>query len=219
MNNTWSKGAWKAITPIFEDTLRHPFLAELMRGTLAREKFLHYLNQDALYLDDFGKVLAGIAVKCRDREQVEDFLAFASDSIAVERALHLSYLGQLDAGAAPTPTCLLYTSYLQRQLATAPLEVAAAAVLPCFWIYQAVGDFIISQRPTPGNPYQDWINTYGGDEFAKSVIRAIAIVDALAEGTTEAVRWEMTRSFVLCTRMEWMFWDAAWRLEGWPRTR
>ncbi len=138
MNNTWSKGAWKAITPIFEDTLRHPFLAELMRGTLAREKFLHYLNQDALYLDDFGKVLAGIAVKCRDREQVEDFLAFASDSIAVERALHLSYLGQLDAGAAPTPTCLLYTSYLQRQLATAPLEVA---VFPFFVVLPGGGRF------------------------------------------------------------------------------
>lgn len=212
----WSETAWGAITPIFEAILRHPFLAGLTAGTLDREKFLFYLDQDALYLDDFGKALAGIAVKSAARDHVESFLQFSGDTIAVERELHRSYLGQIDSAASPTPTCLLYTSFMHRQLAIAPVEVAVATVLPCFWVYQAVGDSILAGETVPGNPYQNWINTYGGDEYGQAVTRAVAIADALAEQTTPAVRAEMTRAFVLCARMEWMFWDAAWRLEKWP---
>lgn len=214
--STWSDGAWEAITPVFENIIRHPFLVDLMTGALAREKFLFYLNQDALYLDDFGKVLAGIAVKSPNRGHVEDFIGFAGDTIAVERELHRSYLGQVDSAARPSPACLLYTSFMHRQLAVAPLEVAVASVLPCFWVYQAVGDFLLSKHPAPNNPYQSWIDTYGGEEYGRAVTRAIAIADEMAGGTTAPVREEMTRAFVLGTRMEWMFWDSAWRLEEWP---
>lgn len=213
---TWSKAVWETITPIFDKITAHPFLTDLMTGALEREKFLFYLNQDALYLDDFGKVLAGIAVKCPDRGHVEDFLRFSGDTIAVERELHSSYLGQIDPSVRPSPACLLYTSFMHRQLAAAPLEVAVASVLPCFWVYQAVGDFLLAKGAVPGNPYQGWIYTYGGEEYGKAVTRAIAIADELADKTTASVREEMTRAFVLCTRMEWMFWDSAWRLEEWP---
>lgn len=213
---TWSDEAWEAITPVFEKILEHPFLKGLMSGTLDREKFLFYLNQDALYLDDFGKVLAGIAVKSPDRGHVEDFLKFAGDTIAVERELHRSYLGSVDSAARPSPTCLLYTSYMHRQLALAPLEVAVASVLPCFWVYQAVGDFLLSQTPVPKNPYQSWIDTYGGEEYGQAVTKAISIANELAGKTTPSVRGEMTHAFVLGTRMEWMFWDSAWHKEDWP---
>ena len=213
---TWSNEAWGAIAPVFEETIRHPFLTGLMGGGLAMEKFLFYLNQDALYLDDFGKVLAGIAVKSPDRKHVEDFLKFSGDTIAVERELHRSFLGQIDSTAAASPACLLYTSFMHRQLALAPLEVAVATVLPCFWIYKAVGDFILAGEPVKENPYQNWINTYGGDEYGQAVERAVAIADELAAETTAAVRAEMTAAFVLCSKMEWMFWGSAWRLEQWP---
>jgi len=216
MPHEWSRDAWQAITPVFDRITAHPFLTALMDGSLEREKFLFYLNQDALYLDDFGKTLAGLAVKSTRREHVEDFLSFAADTIKVERDLHKSFLGQLDARTRPSPSCLLYTSYMHRQLSLAPLEVIVATVLPCFWIYQAVGDFILAGGRKAGNPYQDWIDTYGGEEYGQAVRRAIAIADELAESATLALRAEMTEAFVLCTKMEWMFWDSAWRLEDWP---
>lgn len=188
----------------------------LMNGTLDREKFLFYLGQDALYLDDFGKVLAGIAVKSPSRSHVEDFLKFSGDTIAVERELHRSYLGSVDSAATPSPTCLLYTSFMHRQLALAPLEVAVASVLPCFWVYQAVGDYLLSQTPVSENPYQSWIDTYGGEEYGQAVKKAIAIANELADQTTSEIRGEMTRAFTMATRMEWMFWDSAWQKENWP---
>ena len=213
----WSRETWAAIKPIFQQTIVHPFLKSLMDGSLDRETFHFYLGQDALYLDDFGKVLAGLALKSPNRRHVENFLRFAGDTIAVERELHRSFLGQFDFSAArPSPTCLLYTSFMHRQLALAPLETAVATVLPCFWIYKEVGDFILAAPQTPGNPYQGWIDTYGGEEYGQAVTQAVAMADELAEAAGPDLRREMTDAFVLCSKMEWMFWDSAWRREAWP---
>ena len=216
MNDKWSRQAWLTIEPIFEAVTRHPFLLGLTDGSLARSKFLFYLNQDALYLDDFGKVLAGLALKSHKRDHVDSFLEFSSDTIKVERALHQAFLGQIDHEAKPCPTCQLYTSFMHRQLALEPLEVAVATVLPCFWIYQEVGEYILALKPAPGNPYQSWIDTYGGEEYGQAVKRAVAIADELAAEASAETQRRMTRAFAACSQMEWMFWDAGWREESWP---
>ncbi|MCL2124286.1 MAG: TenA family protein, partial [Desulfovibrionaceae bacterium] len=140
------------------------------------------------------------------------------ECMAVERALHESYLGRenMPERIEPSPTCLLYTSHILKEVYDAPLEVAMAAVLPCFWVYKEVGDHILAKQTKNGNPYQAWIDTYGGDEFAATVQKAIAICDEAAASCTEAQRRAMTEAYVLCTKMEWMFWDSAWKLEAWP---
>jgi thiaminase/transcriptional activator TenA len=214
----WSEQAWKDAEPVYRRILELDFVRELISGTLSRERFVAYIRQDALYLVGFGKALAGIAAKLDNVEHSQAFLVFAGECMAVERALHASYLGQEEMSdrLEPSPSCLLYTSYLLKQLYDAPLEVAMAAVLPCFWVYQKVGDHILATQSKKGNPYQAWIDTYGGDEFAAAVRQAIAICDEAAASCTEARRRAMTEAFVLCTKMEWMFWDSAWKLETWP---
>ena len=138
--------------------------------------------------------------------------------MAVERSLHESYLGKnkLPGQIVSSPTCLLYTSHIIKQLYDAPLEVAMAAVLPCFWVYKEVGDYILAKQNKNANPYQAWIDTYGGDEFASAVQKAIVICDEVAASCTESQRQAMTNAYVLCTKMEWMFWDSAWKMEIWP---
>ena len=214
----WSEQAWQAAAPVFARILELDFVRELMSGALSREKFLFYIRQDALYLAGFGKALAGIASRLDKAEHSQAFLAFAGECMAVERALHESYLGgvQDQERIEPSPTCLLYTSYILKQVYDAPLEVALAAVLPCFWVYKEVGEHILAKQSRNGNPYQAWIDTYGGDEFAAAVRKAIAICDEAAESCTEARRLAMTEAYVLCTKMEWMFWDSAWKQEAWP---
>jgi thiaminase/transcriptional activator TenA len=216
MGDTWSAKAWRAIGPVFGKILALPFLDELAKGSLSRERFLFYVAQDALYLEDFGRVLAGLAMKLPKPGHGASFLGFASEAMAVEAELHRSYLGDKPDRPAASPTCLLYVSCLHRLLAIAPLETALAAVLPCFWIYKETGDYILSQGQVIGNPYQPWIDTYGGEAYAKSVSSALAIADELASRATEELRAQMTEAFVLCSRLEWMFWDSAWRLEEWP---
>lgn len=212
----WSKQAWKAIEPVYEGILGMPFIEELINGSLSQDKFLFYLRQDAVYLADYGKVLSGIAAKLNNPEHSEAFIHFAGESIAVEKALHESFLNKTKAGSiAASPACLLYTSYLMRQLSFAPVEVAVAAVLPCFWIYKEVGDYILANQRKGENPYQNWIDTYGGEEFATSVALAVSIADELAGRCTPGQRDAMTEAFVMCSRFEWMFWDSAYNKEQW----
>ncbi|MCM1022088.1 MAG: TenA family protein [Muribaculum sp.] len=210
----WSEKAWEAASSIYEAILQQPFIKQLAQGSLERDKFLFYLRQDALYIDNYAKVLAHIASRLTNRSHVASFVKFAQDGIDVEKAMHESFL----AGVRPdktdiSPSCMLYTSVLSAQ-ANAPVEVEAAAVLPCFWVYQKVGQTIVSNS-TPHNPYKMWIDTYADPMFEQSTLKAIAICDELADAAGEATSQAMTEIFKLCTKMEWLFWNSAWNLEKW----
>ena len=211
----WSEKTWKAIAPVNEKILSLPFVQELMNGTLDKAKYVFYIQQDALYVSDYGRVLTCLASRLSKPEHIEAFIGFAGESIAVEKALHQMIFEEfgITEAYAPSPSCLLYTSYLYRQYQT-PVEVLAAAVLPCFWIYQLVGDYVHANQKE-NNPYQAWIDTYGSEEFARSVEKAIRICDELAENCTEEQQNAMTEAFVTCSKFEWMFWDSAYHLEQW----
>lgn len=212
----WSETAWNEAKPIYTQILELPFIKELIEGTLEQKRFNFYIQQDALYLADYGRILAALGAKLKKPEYTEAFLHFAGDSVAVEKALHESFLNKQETKTKASPGCLLYTSYLFKQLADQPVEVALAAVLPCFWIYKEVGDYILEHQNKKDNPYQSWIDTYGGEDFEKSVKLAISICDEIAEKCTEDQRKAMTEAYVMCSRMEWIFWDSAYKMEQWP---
>ena len=213
---SWTKEAWAAALPAYSKILEQPFLKELLDGSLPREKFVFYLRQDALYLAEFGRALAGISSRLSDLSESEAFLGFARDTMLVERALHESYLkNESKEQPKASPSCLLYTAYVQRQL-SGPVEVSMAAVLPCFWVYKEVGDHLLGLPSAPDNPYQPWIDTYGGEEYAAAVKRCMEICDRAAAQASQAVRASMTEVYIMGTRMEWMFWNSAYQMEEWP---
>lgn len=214
MSTPWSAGAWAEAVPVYEKILREPFVVELADGTLPREKFDFYIGQDAIYLNHYTSVLCHIASRLSDKRHVEAFVAFASTGIAVEKELHSSFVTpEIISKVKQSPSCLLYTSVEAAQ-ALASVEVEAAAVLPCFWVYQKVGEHI-SRIAKPNNPYERWIATYAHPDFAEATCRAIAICDELAEAAGVETRRRMTEIFTICTRMEWLFWHSAYEMEQW----
>ncbi len=103
------------------------------------------------------------------------------------------------------------------QLASGEYGIAAAAVLPCFWIYQVVGtELLDTAGDLEKHPYGDWIGMYANPVFAEETKIVRGIVDRAAEGVLELQRQRMRDAFVQASRYEWMFWDAAWRMETWP---
>ena len=90
-------------------------------------------------------------------------------------------------------------------------------MLPCFWIYQDVGERILAAAGDLTNhPYGDWIGTYADPAFAEQTLRVRAIVDRVAEQGDGSLRGRMASAGEQAGRYEWMFWDAAWRMEAWP---
>ncbi len=209
----WSEQAWMQAEDIYLRILQLPFVKELADGTLSKERFEFYISQDAIYLDNYSRVLAHIASRLSSKSHSEDFMRFALDGIMVEQALHRSFIDPTKSPATPTPTCMLYMNF-ESSKAPGPIEVEAACVLPCFWVYQRVGREIM-KKSVSDNPYQRWIDTYADETFAISTHRAIEICDELAHRSTPEIRDMMTEAFVYASRMEWLFWDSAYNMEQW----
>lgn len=215
MNEKWSDAAWRAAQPTYEAITHLPFVTELAAGTLPMEKFIFYLQQDAIYIANYCKVLASIASRVDSLELTSAFLDFARDGVFVEKAMHETYLTKAEVTGAvkPSPSCLLYMSLLSAQT-TEPVEVQAASILPCFWVYLKVG-MHIAATAAKENPFAAWIATYSDPAFEVSNQHAIDICDSLAEKASPEIRRRMTEIFVAATKMEWLFWESTYNLEQW----
>ncbi len=213
---SFSKSAWKAIEPIYDSILQHPFNQELAKGTLAKEKFQFYMKQDSLYLVDFARALAIAASRSTNTDDLVLLLDFSKGAIIAERGLHEFYFNfygiKLDVEKAPG--CFTYTNFLIASASHASYEESLAALLPCFWIYQRVGEHI-HKTAAAENPYQKWIDMYSGEEFQQVVQSAIDLTDSVAKDANEKQLKKMQEAFVTSTRLEWMFWDSAYRMESW----
>ncbi|HWU97957.1 MAG TPA: thiaminase II [Oxalicibacterium sp.] len=212
---------WKKNADLYETIRTMPFNQELAAGTLSEDRFRHYMIQDAHYLIAFGRALAVASAKADTPDEIVQFAIGAQTAIVVERSLHKDFMEQFSVtpqifAATPlSPATHHYTSYLMATAWGAPYPVVLAALLPCFWIYAEIGRDIIG-RAAKDNRYQSWIDTYAGEEFHAAVRAVVATVDRVAANASDATRRDMHHAYTRAAQLEWMFWDAAYRLEQWP---
>lgn len=209
---------WNKITPIYNAILDMPFIQELTEGTLPQDKFLFYMRQDTLYLADYSKALSLAGIRADRNEHTRQFMDFGTNTISVERELHGEFYEKFDVAeeAQKSPSCFAYTNFLLSTATVKDNAVTIAALLPCFWIYREVG-LQIYENSAPDNPYQEWIETYAGEEFNEGVEKAIAITNEVAAEEPQSRRNEMEHAFVRASQLEWMFWDSAYRMEKWSQ--
>lgn len=213
--------AWQRNLPLFNATLALPFNQELATGTLSQAAFRHYMIQDAHYLVAFGRALAAAAAKAHDAEGVVQFANCAHEAVVVERQLHDGFMREYAISAEEfastplSPVCHHYCHFLQSVAWSQPYPIALAALLPCFWIYAEVGRAILAQA-APNNPYQSWIDTYAGEDFHTLVCEVRATIDTVAQEADARTLAAMHQAYTDAARLEWMFWDSAYRLGAWP---
>ena len=214
----WSEATWERIQPIYSQILSMPFITQLTDGSLPLEQFKYYIRQDATYLENFGRALSLIAARAHEVEDILAFSRFAEGAIVVENALHESFFKKyaIKKDAEISPVTHHYTHYLKSTAALDQVEVAMAAVLPCFWIYKAVGDVIYSNQSNEKNPYKNWIDTYSGEEFSLLVEQAINNCDRVSETCTPEQQERMHNAFATASKLEFMFWESASNLVKWP---
>lgn len=209
----WSELAWEKTLTIYQQTLQLSFLAELTSGALPRQKFEHYIQQDALYLKDYYNTLLAIAQKLDNVEHKQIFEHFAEGAIVCEKALHEVFIRQYNIApqSQKTAACASYTEFLISCAKNEDVEIGLAAVLPCFWIYSEVGKYIYKHQSNEANPYQAWINTYSGNDFDHEVRQCIDICNIYADLSPKK-QPAMFCAFEKAARAEYDFWDSAYNL-------
>lgn len=195
------------------------FNQQLGAGTLPRQIFKFYLQQDTLYLHDFSKTLLLISNRLIDTPYAQQFRQLAEEMVSAELNIHLKYLRAVEPGTffAPSqrlslqkiPVIANYTEHLLYSASTAPIAEAVASCIPCFLIYNELGRQM-NARCLQNNPYRDWIRSYSSLKFTSSTQLIIRTMNELAHTNSCPILQEkISAAFLKSALFELNFFEAA----------
>ena len=203
--------------PIWQAIFAHPFLRDIKDGSLPLETFQYYLGQDYHYLEGFGRAVSLALAKAPDSELLKQLAHRVMTP--VERPLHHRLIEAAGLtmdeveNATRSPTNTAYVNHMLTIAAQHGLGPTAAALLPCPWTYHLLKDEVgQSEHPI----YGQWTQFYV-EGFLQSIVDAwCGFVDEMADRIGDQERETMRYAFMVSSRYEYMFWDAAYRREEWP---
>ena len=210
---------WESIAGIRSGIDGLPFVRGLADGTLPRDAFLFYLQQDALYLRDYARVLAEASRLAPTSAEQSFWADAAHGAIAGELELHAAWLTPeqgVDAAtfdAAPAPATTAYLDHLRSIAFGGDYAELVAAVLPCFWLYTDLGhglhagEFGAAARD-PRHPYASWLATYADPAFEEATERAITHTMSAAAVADAGTQARMRRAFEVSSAHELAFFAA-----------
>lgn len=199
---------WHAVADVRSDIRELEFIRRLADGTLARDAFVWYLAQDALYLRDYARVLAEASRLAPTAEEAAFWASCAGSAIEEELRLHAAWLpdGAL-FDARPSPVTTAYINHLLAAGSRGEYAVLAAALLPCFWLYHDVGQSLFALA-VDGHPYRGWLENYASPEFDEANARAVEIVSRVVSTSSSAVRERAWTAFRRSSEHERAFFEA-----------
>ncbi|MDT2674200.1 thiaminase II [Enterococcus dongliensis] len=212
--------ARKKAAKYWEKSFEHPFVQSLARGDLAPEIFRYYLLQDRYYLEHFSKLYGYIAKQTIDKEVQAHLQKNAENLKQGELAIREEFFSKLAISEAEiltppiAPTAYHYVSHMYRQLIEGTPNTAFAGMLPCAWLYQEIGECLITVG-SPDPVYQCWIETYAGETAVEGIKKERVLLDRLYEESTEKEQQQMIEAFVISSKLEYAFWEMAMTLEKW----
>lgn len=210
---------WERIAGIRAEIDALPFIRALADGTLAKQPFLFYLGQDALYLREYARVLAEAARLAPTSEEQAFWAHSAHGAIVGELELHASWLspgtgvGTSTFAAHAEPATTAYLDHLRSVAFGGDYAELVAAILPCFWLYTDLGRRLRAGHfgayaRDPEHPYASWLATYADPAFEEANDRAIGYVASTAAGVDADARARMFRAFEVSARHEREFFAA-----------
>ncbi len=214
---------FKAIEPVWNSYLEHPFVKGIGEGTVDKEKFIHYMKQDYVYLIEYSRVFAIGSSKANDLHTMTIFANLLHGTMNFEMDLHREYAERFGISnkeleeTEPSATMTAYTSYMISQSQRGGVENAIAAVLACAWSYNWIGKTLAKW---PGalehELYGDWVKMYSSEGFTKIAEDCKALINDISKTKSEDELKRLEDIFVRTSYFEYMFWDMAENISTWP---
>lgn len=205
----------------WEASFQHPFVQGIANGILELEKFKFYMLQDAYYLKHYTKLLAMLAAKVTEDEDVAYFLETANFIREAELELHRTTFKDLHVTDEemeqfePAPAAYNYVSHMYQAFYTGTIAEAYAAILPCPWLYQEIGAAFRKAKPSV-SLYQQWIDLYASTEMEQTIEKQKAMMNRFAQMPGNDER-QLATHFKRSCYYEWQFWEMAWTSQDWQQ--
>jgi thiaminase/transcriptional activator TenA len=88
--------------------------------------------------------------------------------------------------------------------------------LPCSWGYAEIGSRLAAKGLPPVAHYAKWIQTYASGEYQEIVDWLRSLFDEAVGDAAGLGRARLQEVFDTSSRWEYLFWEMAWKMEGWP---
>ena len=219
----FSDRLFKKVEPVWNSYLEHPFVKGIGQGTLDKEKFIHYMKQDYVYLIEYSRVFAIGSAKANDLETMTLFANLLHGTMNFEMDLHREYAEKFGISnndlenTEPSATMTAYTSYMLGQAQLGGVENAIAAVLACAWSYSWIGKHLSNWPGALDHElYGSWVRTYSSAEFSKIAEDCIYLINKIAKNKPEHELKKLEEIFIHTSYFEYMFWDMAENISLWP---
>ena len=214
---------WQKVQPLWESYLTHPFVKGIGEGTLAQDKFIHYMKQDYIYLIEYSRVFALGAAKANDLKTMTTFANLLHGTMNFEMDLHREYAAQFGITTQeleetkPSATMTSYTNYMLSQSQLGGVAHVIAAVLACAWSYNWIGKQLATwPGATEHKFYGNWVRMYASPEFSALAEETMQMMNAIAKHKPEYELAKLEEIFVNTCQYEYMFWDMAEHKSMWP---
>lgn len=205
----------------WEASFTHPFVQGIADGTLPLEKFKYYMLQDAYYLKHYTKLLALLAAKASNDEDIKYFLKSAELIHTAELELHETTFKVLQVSELelsefhPAPAAYNYVSHMYNALHNGTIAEAFSAILPCPWLYQEIGERLKDAKPQIPL-YKQWIEFYASDEMKASIQLQKEMLNRFVK-EEPAKEQLFIKHFEKSCYYEWMFWEMSWTMQDWKQ--
>lgn len=206
--------------PYWNQYCAHPFVRALALGTLDQEKYLHYMIQDYMYLQEYGKCFALGMEKGKDPEFLKVCRHYLQRIGDFELEVHrgsfaaLGITWQQLQNASPSLENLGYTSYMLMESMKGGQAEILTSILACACSYEFIARKMVQELPQAlDHPlYGDWFAQYTSDNYHEENVQLCALLDHLSKDYDEAQKNRLLEIFMNCSFFEMGFWNGAWNM-------
>ena len=211
----------RGVGPLWERVVTHPFVLELGEGTLDRDIFNGYFDQDYLFLKDWTVLLSLATARAPDFDSARQTVGFLHLGLGGEEGLFQRAFKERGLSRRETasleyrPTTLHYSGYLRRLAYEGSYIEVVTTLLAVEWPYLDWAQRLEAAGKRPDNYYyQTWIDIHTSEAMQGFVGWLRQTVNAAGVGPAQSQALQSIFRDVL--RYEYLFFEMAYRGERWP---
>lgn len=208
---------------IWQKILHHKFIMEIYNGILPIDKFVFYIKQDQIFLEEFCRFLSVAKQKSDNNAdlvklfdnilystinfemKMQDQIIFDSFNISPSSV----YITR-NVDVLPSNATLEYTFYLRQVSSKGSISKIVSAMSPCPWTYLEIAEKLSKSHHLQNNIkiYKKWMEFYLSDESHRQVNELKKVLCILADDKNN--KMAMKKHFASACNYEFLFWDMAY---------
>lgn len=206
---------------IWNAYLHHDFVKKLEDKSLKQENFLFYLKQDYIYLLNYAKCYARLALNSNTAKELRFAMKFQNYIVEGEMELHRAILSlginadELDAKDESLVN-IAYSRYMLSVGESGDFLDMLVALSACAIGYGYIGAEIyqrLGKEKLQNHPYKEWILTYSSDEFQNEIKEFEDFLNSYTQQISQEKFENLSEIFYNVVRLENAFWEHALQMK------